>query len=47
MGGACEVAESNNFILMPKIDFLGNMTPSVNRKEFPRKVGAAGEREGS
>lgn len=32
------VADSENFVLMPKIDFLGDMTPSISRKTFPPMV---------
>ena len=40
------VADSENFVFMPKIDFLGDMTPSISRKTFPpmaEKVGGIDE----
>ena len=32
------VADSEHFTLMPKIDPLGNMTPSISQKTFPPMV---------
>ena len=29
------VANSNDFVFTPKIDFLGDMTPSISQKTFP------------
>ena len=40
------VADSENFVFMPKIDFLGDMTPSISRKTFPPMVEKAGEFDG-
>lgn len=32
------LAESSDFVFTPKIDFLGDMTPTISQKTFPPLV---------